>query len=318
MGYWDCPSCHTKKNLGPHATCAACGRPRGPNIPFYTDESAPVVEDPALVARARAGADWRCKYCGADNRAGTMDCHQCGAGPDGSVRRAERVLPIAPATPTTPAKKGSAKLVLGIIAGFFAFIGVTIWLLFVRTTSLQVVVESAAWIKTAQIEERRTRTDGAWQDKVPAGARVIGEETRPRSKQIQDGTKRVKVGQKDLGNGMFEDLYEEEPNMVTKNVDDTWVRYEIDTWVKTEKLETKSADGTEPPDPTRSFAANPRQRVGDTTDHAVFALKGSDGKAYVYEVDASKEGASAVTKYAVGKSYKAEVNALGHVDSLGP
>ena len=46
MGYWDCPSCSHKKNLGPNPTCAQCGRPRGPNIPFYTDESAPVVEDP--------------------------------------------------------------------------------------------------------------------------------------------------------------------------------------------------------------------------------------------------------------------------------
>ena len=206
----------------------------------------PIVEDPELVARARAGADWKCKYCSADNRAGTMDCHQCGAGPDGAVRRAETLVPVTPAGP--PAKKGpSAKVVLAILGGVFAFIGVTVWLLFVRTTSLQVVVESAAWVKTAQVEERRTKAEGAWQDKVPAGARVVGKETRKRPKQVQDGTKRIKVGQKDLGNGMFEDVYEEKPNMVTKDVDDTWVRYEVDTWVKKDKLEKKSADGTEPP-----------------------------------------------------------------------
>ena len=106
MGYWDCPSCNAKKNLGPNATCAGCGLPRGPNIAFYTDDSAPVVEDPELVARARAGADWKCKYCQKDNPAGVLDCQQCGAGPDGSgTRYAPPSLPTAHATPPSNASE---------------------------------------------------------------------------------------------------------------------------------------------------------------------------------------------------------------------
>ncbi|MBX3231155.1 MAG: hypothetical protein KIT84_37465 [Labilithrix sp.] len=313
IGYWDCPSCNAKKNLGPNPTCNGCGRPRGANVPFYTDDSAPVVEDPELVARARAGADWTCKYCGADNRAGKMDCQQCGAGPDGAVRRAEQFTPVAPVA----AKKSSAALVLGILAGLVVLVGAAVWFFFVRTTALQVTVESAAWIKTAQIEERQTKKEEAWQDKVPDGARVVAKETKRRPKEVQDGTKKVKVGQKNLGNGMFEDVYEERPNMVTKDVDDTWVRYEVDTWAKKETLEKKTSDGSEPPDPAAGLATGGARRVGATTNNAVFALKGNDGKAYTFEVDASKEGAAAVKRYAVGKSYRAEVNAMGRVQSLG-
>ena len=85
MGYWDCPSCNHKKNLGPNATCAGCGRPRGPGIAFYTDDSAPVVEDPELVARARAGADWKCSWPNSGGVFGIADKRRrlgfAGAGP---------------------------------------------------------------------------------------------------------------------------------------------------------------------------------------------------------------------------------------------
>jgi hypothetical protein len=319
IGYWDCPSCGTKKNLGPNPTCRGCGRPRGANVPFYTDDSAPVVEDPQMVARARAGADWTCKYCGADNRAGKLDCQQCGAGPDGAVRRMEQFTAIAPKADAPPKRSSvGCGLLLGVAAGFIALVGVAVWFFFIRTTSLSVTVESAAWVKTAQIEERQTKKDEAWQDDVPDGARVVGKQTKPRSKKVQDGTKKVKVGQKNLGNGMFEDIYEEKPNMVTKNVDDTWVRYEVDTWAKGETLERKTSGGTEPPDPAAGIVAGPTRRIGSTTNEAVFTLKGSDGKTYSFGVDASKDGAGALKRYEIGKTYRAEVNALGAVRSLGP
>lgn len=322
IGYWDCPSCGNKKNLGPNPTCANCGRPRGANIPFYTDDSAPVVEDPEMVARARAGADWTCKYCNADNRAGNMDCHRCGAGPDGSVRRNQQFVANAPAPAVraatlSPAKKSSTGRVLAIVGAIFALL-FGVWFFFLRTTTLQVTVESAAWVKTAQLEERQTKQGAAWHDKVPDGAKVLGKETRQRSKQVQEGTKKVKVGQKDLGNGMFEDIYKEEPNMMTKDVDDAWIRYEVYEWVETEKLEEKTNDGREPRDPTFGLSTNATKRVGATSNDAVFTLKGNDGKSYTFEVDASQAGAAAVKKYDIGKTYTAEVNGLGQVRALSP
>lgn len=320
IGYWDCPSCGTKKNLGPKPTCATCGRPRGPGIPFYTDDTAPVVEDPAMVARARAGADWACKYCGADNRAGDMDCDRCGAGPDGAVRRAEKLVPIASRTAAASPrpKKSSAALVLGVLGALFVVVGAAVWLLFVRTVEQRVTVESVAWVKTAQIEERHVKLEEDWQDEVPAGARVVAKEARRRPKEVKDGIKKVKVGQKDLGNGMFEDIYEEKPNVATKQVEDTWVRYEVETWKKGERLEEKTSDGTEPPDPARRAKTSSDRRVGATTNEAVFFLKSSDGKDYRFEVDAREEGAAAMKRYEVGKSYRAQVNTMGNVSSLSP
>ncbi|MBL9023129.1 MAG: hypothetical protein JNL21_13095 [Myxococcales bacterium] len=314
MGYWDCPSCGNKKNLGPNPTCSGCGRPRGPNIPFYTDDSAPVVEDPALVAQARAGADWKCKYCNADNRAGVMDCHHCGAGPDGSVRRQEKYVALGP-----PPKKGvDAKIIIAIVLGVLGVLGFGIWFLFGRTTSLSVTVESAAWVKSVEVEQKELKRDAAWQDEVPANARVVGKETKGRSKKVQEGTKKVKVGRKDLGNGMFEDVYKEEPNYVTKQVDDTWVRYEVEVWEKKETLKEETTDGSEPKDPASRFKPGGDRRLGKSQNAAVFQLKGSDGKRYTFEVDVDKEGAGAVTKYQIGKSYTAKVNTLGAVLALGP
>ncbi len=314
MGYWDCPSCGTKKNLGPNATCASCGQPRGPKIPFYTDDSAPVVEDPELVARARAGADWKCKYCGADNRAGVMDCHQCGAGPDGSVSRQQHFVATGPA----PKKGVSPKLILAIVLGVLGVLGLGLYLGFLRTKALTVTVESASWVRTAEVEERRTKKDSAWEEDVPSGARVIEKDKKSRSKKVQDGTKKVKVGKKDLGNGMFEDVYKEEPNYVTKQVDDTWVTFEADVWEKKETLKEETTDGTEPKDPSKAVSVGATRRLGAQTSRAVFKLKGSDGQAYTYEVDAEKQGASAMGKYRVGESYTAQVNAMGAVLKLGP
>lgn len=313
MGYWDCPSCNAKKNLGPNATCAGCGLARGPNIAFYTDDSAPVVEDPELVARARAGADWKCKYCQKDNPAGVLDCQQCGAGPDGSVKRAVTFV----AAPKAPASSTWQKI-LAIVAGVLLFIGLGIWALFIRTTALEVTVESAVWARTAALEELSVERKEAWADEAPSGAHIVDRDTRSRSKRVQDGTEKTKVGKKDLGNGMFEDVYEEKPKYVNKQVDDTWVTYEVEEWKQKKLLREETTNGKEPTDPAADVSTGRDQRIGARTNEVVYKLKGANGKDYTFSVDVEKEGAAAVTKYAVGERYVAQVNAAGAVRALGP
>jgi ribosomal protein L37E len=315
MGYWDCPSCGHKKNPGPQQACAACGRPRDPRIQFYTDDAAPVVEDPELVARARAGADWKCKYCQADNRAGVMDCHQCGAGPDGTVRREQRFIPAQGAA---PAKKTNVGLVLGIVGGALALLGALVWFLFLRTTALEATVESVLWVKTAALEQKKLETHSAWADEVPSGARELRSETRGRDKKVQEGTEKVKVGKKDLGNGMFEDVYEEKPKYVTKKVDERWVTYEIERWSLEEKLRTEAKDGAEPDDPAKGRSLGRDQRIGERTSRIEVKLEGSNGKRYTYEEDVKGEGAKQAKRFEVGKKYVAKVNTMGSVVSLGP
>lgn len=312
MGYWDCVACNKKRIEGPQATCPQCGIPRGPTIQFYTDDSAPVVEDPELIARARAGADWNCRFCGADNRAGHIDCQQCGAGPDGTKRRQEEYIPqIAP----KPAQKKSSSAFV-ILFGILAVLGFGIWFLFIRTTALMMTVESATWVKTLQIEELKNQRSEAWADEVPKGAREISRTTRERTKEVQDGVEKVKVGKKNLGNGMFEDVYEEKPKLVKKKVSEPWVTYEIESWIKGEPRTNKSTDGKEPANPT--VAEGPRLRVKDRENELDLDLRGSNGKTYDYTIDLAKEASPAdvVRTYKVGEKFKAEVTTAGTVKSL--
>ncbi len=316
MGYWDCPACGHKRVEGPVSNCTSCGKPRGPGVAFYTDDSAPVVEDPEMVARARAGADWQCKYCRADNRAGVLECASCGAGPDGTVRRAQQYMPNQP--PAPPPKKSSTGLILGVLVAAVMVLFGGCWFLCIRTTALKVTVQQVTWSKTLQVEELKTERKDAWREDVPAGAREISRIQKGRTKKVQEGTIKVKVGKKDLGNGMFEDVYEEKPKYVDKQVDDTWVTYEIERWVQGQKLKRETTDGSEPPEP--AFTPAGRQRAGERTNEAVLALKGSDGKAYQYSIDLTKERAAAekVRSFKIGQSYTAMVTAMGTVSELKP
>lgn len=314
MGYWDCPACNTKRIQGVAHNCPTCGNPRGPNIQFYTDDAAEVVEDPAMVARARAGADWACRFCGADNRAGVLDCQRCGAGPDGSKRRQESVQMFQP--PAPPPKKFPLGLVLGLVFAFLSLTGVGCWALFLRTTALKATVEQITWTKSVQTERKEVQRKEAWADDLPSDAREIRRTTKTRTEKVQEGTVRTKVGRKNLGNGMFEDVYEEKPKYVEKQVSGTWVTYEVDRWVNAEKLKREALGGKEPDYPP--FSPSTTLREGSRASDLTFALLGSDGKKYEYTCDASKDGAAKVGMYKVGGKYTAMVNAMGTVMELKP
>lgn len=312
MGYWDCPSCGAKKNLGPNPQCGQCGLPRGPKIAFYTDDSAPTIDDPELIARARAGADWKCKYCGKDNRAGVMDCHNCGAGPDGSVKRQQVFTATVPA-----AKKGlSGGAILAIIGGVLATLGLLIWFLFVRTKPVEVVIDSMAWVKSREVLETVEVEKEDWKENVPSGARTLSTTTKSRTKQVQEGTKKVKVGKKDLGNGMFEDVYKDEPNMVNKQVEEPWVRYSVEEQRVDKVLKNESTDGKEPADPADDHKnLGPRKRLGELKNVLALKLKGKNGKSYTYDVNVDKEAAK-LERFKVGKSFIAQVNTMGAITKL--
>ncbi len=314
MGYWDCVACNKKRIEGPQPICPQCGIPRGANIQFYTDDNAAVVEDPELVARARAGADWHCRFCGADNRAGHIDCAQCGAGPDGTKRRQEQFIPQgAGSQQSAPKKKSNAWIIL---LSVLAVIGVGIWFLFIRTTALMVTVESAAWVKTLQIEEFKTQRSEAWADDVPKGAREISRTTKDRTKEVKVGVEKVKVGKKNLGNGMFEDVFEERPKFAKKQVSEPWVTYEVESWVSGESRKNQSNDGKEPPNPT--IAEGPKLRVKGRENELDLDLRGNNGKKYDYSIDLAKEASPAdvVRSYRVGEKFKAQITGAGSVKSL--
>lgn len=78
---WRCASCG-ERNLGRHTQCQRCGKPKTGKetyeMPGDTSAAA-AISDPALLRMATAGANWRCHFCGSDQRRFDGACGHCGA-----------------------------------------------------------------------------------------------------------------------------------------------------------------------------------------------------------------------------------------------
>lgn len=78
---WRCASC-AHDNQGRHTQCERCGKPKTGKeeyvMPADTSQAA-AVTDPALLRLALGGANWRCKFCGSDQRRHDGACGHCGA-----------------------------------------------------------------------------------------------------------------------------------------------------------------------------------------------------------------------------------------------
>jgi hypothetical protein len=180
-----------------------------------------------------------------------------------------------------------------------------------------VSVERVGWVKSFELEQRVTTRESAWRDSVPIGARVVSEITKSRSKQVQEGTTKVKVGKKDLGNGYFKDVYEDRPRYVSKSYDDSWVTYDVDRWIQGRTLEERREDGSEPPWP--QFLERFDERVRQKKSRIEAALKGSNGKSYSFALDPERpSGKVGPAELKTGRSFTAEINAVGSVQSLMP
>ena len=257
-GAWDCPSCGRKGNRGPVKFCGGCGSPRGADVKFYLPDDAPEVTDSEALRRARAGPDWICNYCGADNPADNVFCSGCGASRDGTKRRpvVEHPLATPPSASPKPKKRGWCGVgCLSLLAlfGFFLYLGMP--------KEAELTARGFHWTRTINVEELRPVVEQAWQGEVPSGARVLGSSsavhhvnhiqigsrtrTRTVSERVQTGTRRVKTGTRDRGNGYFEDVYRDEPVYENRSHEESYeepiyrdepvyrqrIRYEIEKWV---------------------------------------------------------------------------------------
>lgn len=314
MGYWDCPSCGRKKIDGPRKDCPECGAPRNENVEFYTSDDAPEVKDPELVARAKAGADWICQFCGADNPAKEELCSGCGASKDGTKKREQKLILDNP--PPAKPKSGGGKKILYAVLGGLALLVFGVWFLFVRSSPMTMSVQRIVWTKTLLTERLTTVVEEAWADSVPPGARVVSETTRQKTERVQNGTERVKVGKRDLGNGMFEDVYEDRPRWVERQVDAKWARYEIERWIDGQRLQNRAEGGAEPDEPR--FTPTRTERVRNRDEEVAIALQNDAGKAYSYdlEIDGDASKREKARRLKLGGKYVAMVNTVGGITKL--
>lgn len=314
VGRWDCQVCGHKGILGPETHCPQCGAPRGKNVRFYLPNDSEEVKDEAKLKEAKAGVDWICDYCGADNKAANTSCRSCGNPRTQTDKgREERVILDEPPPPaTTPAAraqdssriKRKALMYFGIIAIVFALLFAVF-----RTKEVEVTVTGHTWERVALLEKYIPVTEEDWS--VPAGGKLIrsfrsihhydqvlaGYEMRTRSVRVQVGTRQEKVGVRDMGNGYFEDIYQDVPVYEMQQepykapiyrsvpVYATKYQYEIYRWKPDRTLTANGSDKIVkwpdglPPENSNSV------RVGERKEKYVLRYKDSKGETHEDEVN---------------------------------
>jgi hypothetical protein len=346
-GRWDCATCGTVGLLGRDVVCSQCGTPRAEGTRFYLPEDAPEVTDAARLAEAGAGADWVCEHCGASARATEEACGGCGAPrgtspthqvqdyaladvPRAGGREERRAVPPPP--PAPPRKPRNPWIARGMVA-MLALLG---WCFF-RPREITATLSEKRWERSLEIEAYRTVRESDWS--VPSGGRPVNSwqavrsyrqeldhyETRTRTvtEQVQTGTRTYTCGQRDLGNGYFEDQTCTEPEYESRSheesyqepiyrqipIYDTKYEYDVDRWVTDTVLVAQGAaddpaDGDTPAWP--STRLDDRRREGERTEKYVLVF--NDGSDHVYQREVPLAQYEALR---VGTSTRIKVNNAG-------
>ncbi|NTW49381.1 MAG: hypothetical protein HGB19_06575, partial [Chlorobiales bacterium] len=174
VGRWDCQVCDHKGILGPETHCPQCGAPRGKNVKFYLPDDSEAVQDEATLKEAKAGVDWICDYCGADNKAANTQCRSCGnARTQTDSGRQERVILNEPPPANEPAlrQQDSSKIKRKAII-YFGIIAIVFALLFAvfRTKEVDVTVTGHTWERIVEVEKYIPVIEEDWS--LPQGAKL--------------------------------------------------------------------------------------------------------------------------------------------------
>lgn len=345
-GAWDCPVCGRKRNRGPEKFCGGCGAPRGPEVKLYLPDDAAEIADAAALQRAQAGPDWICDYCGADNPTGNSFCSGCGSPREEGTKTREIVVhrsdvPPPPPPPAAPAakpksswlKKGCGIGCLGLVflVGLLVFLG--------RPREKALTVTGFHWTRTIAVEELRPVTETAWEGEVPSGARILsssrevhhvdhiqtGSRTRSRTvtERVETGTEKVKVGTRDLGNGYFEDVYEDRPVYEDRSHEETYeepvyrdqpvhrqrFRYEIEKWLPDREARAEGRDRS-PVWPATALGR--REREGSRSELYEVLFRDSGNKPARYRAPTEQVWRG----FEEGRAYRGKVKSNGEVTEM--
>ncbi len=248
-GKWRCPYC-SGVNRGSALACGGCGATRDKDVTFFLEEDAEEVTDEGRLARARAGADWLCNFCGDSNTPDRDHCRNCGAEKGTAPSRAVREVPLASPLPPPSARTEAARpsprrfhpVVAGVLLALVALVVLAAYL-GLRRTEETLTVAGFEWERHVAVESWRTVREQAWEGSVPAGARVVSR--RPEVHHTDHervGTRRVKSGHRDLGNGFFEDVYRDEPIYRDRPVYRTRVTYDVERWMPDRTVRASGQD----------------------------------------------------------------------------
>lgn len=194
---WRCgtPDCATEM-LGRFKKCSRCGKPKG-DEPFY-DAPGPVtraqaITDAKLLKQAKAGKDFKCKYCRCAERRDSGECSNCGAPAEESIVEEPEPIRIAPLRRDCPTPPGSrlpmslafltGAIVIGILLGWLFW-----WLLSPKEVTARVAARE--WTYTVQVERYQAVADEGFAEDRPADAVDVAAAGRKvhHKEKVPDGT----------------------------------------------------------------------------------------------------------------------------------
>lgn len=355
-GRWDCQYCGAIGNFGRDRACNNCGKSRPEGTKFYLADDAEVT-DKRLLRQAQIGPDWICEFCGTSNAADKHICGSCnapradttpdqeikeyapGEAPDsGDMTFDDEPQPAAEAE-TKPRSKASASAILiGIGAIIVLCIGIVIAFVVFGGSSSEARVAGFEWQRSLEVEAFQTVTEEDWT--VPQGGRIVDQrqdihhydqildhyEPRQREvpEQVQVGERTFVCGQRDLGNGFFEDIqctepvYEtqyrtetyDEPIYRQEPVYQTLYTYDIDKW-DTVRVEEASGRDHSPFWPRADLGEN--EREGQRSERYVIIFTDGDEKSYQWETSFDEW-----QRYEQGQSVTLKIDAFGNLDEVEP
>lgn len=322
-GRWDCQYCGKTAILGREQVCPQCAKTRPPGTKFYLPPDETAVSDQKLVERAKQGSDWVCDFCRATNPASQTVCYSCGA--QREATSSEQVaqtydLASVPRTgdktsppetrPTAVTKPKSGNNALKWVGGLVVLCLLALVCRYALLGNSEVTAEvtGLTWQRSVVVEAYGTVTESDWS--IPLGGRLISQneeihhydqvltgyvtKERQVSEQVQTGSETYVCGQRDAGNGFFEDVecsraiyetqyhtesyqepvYESVPRYSTKYT------YEIEKWTA-DRTETASGTSHEVYWPRLTLANN--EREGERTAVYTATFTDEDGKSYTWE-----------------------------------
>jgi hypothetical protein len=251
---------------------------RGKDVNFYLDEDAAEASDPELLGAAKAGADWTCSFCATNNRGNAAVCRQCGAERGSSAALKEKIIPLMNAAPGNPVPLASAPkkkanplgIAIGIAVAVIACFAV--YFLFFTSSEKTGLLERGSWQRSIPVEAFMWNQHDAWEGQVPANAVVLSSRREKYgTEKIQTGSQRVKTGTRDMGNGFFEDVYEDKPVYEERDVYKDKISYKIQEWIVVRTLKKEGELGEEPAWPEAALANG--EREGRRAESAVLNLR---------------------------------------------
>lgn len=358
-GYWICPKCETK-NKGSKQGCSACGAVRDENVEFFCDDDAPVITDEKEIEAAMAGPDWICEFCGNTSPASAKNCTGCGSPREGAKKRKETEETFGdtkssskkdpkPKTVKTPVPAKPLPLAAKIGCGIFALLFLIFISLACSESKTKVQITASSWALEIDTETYQTCTETAWKSELPTAAKQIsssreirrynkvadGKEmvTENYTVKVKTGTKKVKTGRVNKGNGRFVNKYKNVAVYKTENktrrvsrtrykqvpVYEMKIKFTIDRW-KSSKTFKASGTNSLPVWPKVIFAKNTPTKIGDMRQkdkREKYSITVKElGKKEAHKLDKIRSvtiTSAQFIKMKVGSEWDAVINGLGQI-----